>query len=376
MTNSLPREAEVVVIGSGIFGAAVAYNLAAQGVDVLVVERGEFCGEASGANVGLITVSTKAPGLLLDLALLSAELYPKLPEMLGHDVQYLRVGGLVLAGTPAELDARRALTEAQQAVGVDIRHISAEEALDLEPALPETVLGGAFCPMDGYVYPFAVVEAYLDKARGFGARMVPRTEVTGITVEDGRATGVETTSGPIRAKWVVNAAGSWAGEVSALAGIQSPTVPVRGQIMVTEPLPLIIKHVILGVASFRQTWAGNALIGGTTEKVGHDKENTLAVIRQLARGTTAVYPQLKDVQVLRIWAGLRPGTPDEMPLLGESRQVKGFVVASGAFRNGMLYGPAVGQVIAEEILGKPLSVNIDVARPERFAAGAETAPVV
>src|SRR6185437_1456833 len=117
MTNSLPREADVVVIGSGIFGAAVAYNLAAQGVDVVVVERGEFCGEASGANVGLITVSTKAPGLLLDLALLSAELYPKLPEMLGHDVQYERVGGLVLAGTPAELDARRALTESQQSVG-------------------------------------------------------------------------------------------------------------------------------------------------------------------------------------------------------------------------------------------------------------------
>ena len=375
MADNQPRKADVVVIGSGIFGAAIAYNLAMQGVDVVVVERGEFCGEASGANVGLITVSTKAPGLLLDLALLSAELYSKMSETLGHNVQYEQVGGLVLAGTPTELDARDALTEAQRAVGVDIRHINAEEALDLEPALPETVLGGAFCPMDGYVYPFAVVEAYLDKARALGVKMVARTEVTGIDMDADRVTGIQTTRGPIQARWVVNAAGSWAGEVSALAGLHTPTVPVRGQIMVTEPLPLIIKHVILGVSSFRQTWAGNALIGGTTERVGHNKENTLAVIRQLAQGTTAVYPQLRDVQVLRIWAGLRPGTPDEMPLLGESQQVKGFVIAGGAFRNGMLYGPAVGQVIAEEILGKPLSVNIDVARPERFATGAETVPV-
>lgn len=375
MADDLPQSADVVVVGSGILGAAVAYNLAEAGVRVVVLERGEFCGEASGANVGLVTVSTKPPGLLLNLARTSVALYPTLGERLGRDVHYRQSGGLVVAMTPEELAARRALTETQRAVGVNVRHVTREEACEIEPSLPETILGGSYCPQDGYVYPFAVVAAFLERAQELGARLFPRTAAIGFRVEDGRVTAVETPRGRIQTGWVVNAAGAWAGEVSRLAGIATPVIPVRGQVLVTEPMPPLVKHVVLGVEpSIRQTWAGNGVIGSTTERVGYNKDNTLATIRHFAQGIVAMYPQLADMQIIRAWSGLRPGTPDDMPILGESGKVRGFVLAAGAFRNGMLYGPAVGQVIAEEILGKPRSIDIDVARPDRFEQ-APSAPV-
>lgn len=367
MANELPESADVVIVGSGILGASIAFNLAEAGANVVVVERGDFCGEASGANVGLVTVSTKAPGLLLDLARRSVDLYPTLSERLGSDIKYERTGGIVVAMTPEQLDARHKLTEEQRAAGIDVRHVTGEEILDLEPILPETILGGSYCPTDGVIYPFAIVAAYLERAQELGMRFVPRTEVTGIQVQDGRVTGVETSRGTVRAGHVVNAAGAWAGVVSEMAGVNAPVVPVRGQVLLTERMQPFTKHVVLGVEpSLRQTWAGNALIGSTTEYVGHEKINTLKTIRHFAQGMVSAFPGLADTHIIRSWSGLRPGTPDEMPILGESKAVKGFVIATGAFRNGMLYGPAMGEVITEEILGKPLSIDIDVARPERF----------
>jgi sarcosine oxidase subunit beta len=364
---AIPDRVDVVVVGSGIVGSAVAFNLAEAGAKVAVVERGEFCGEASGANVGLVTISTKAPGVLLDLARLSIGLYPTLSERLGRDIQYRRSGGIVVAMTPEALDARRRLTEVQQAEGLDVRHVTAEEALDLEPSLPETILGGSYSPLDGYVYPFAIVGAYIARAAELGARMVPKTEVTGFRIEGDRLTGVETSRGTIATEWAVNAAGAWAGAVSELAGLKTPVIPVRGQVLLTEPMPPFVRHVVLGVEpSLRQTFAGNGVIGSTTEYVGHVKLNTLVTMRHFARGIIGMYPHLGDTQIIRMWAGLRPGTPDEIPIVGASRRIKGFAVGGGTFRYGMVYGPAVGQVLAEEIMGKPLSVNVDAARPERF----------
>jgi glycine/D-amino acid oxidase-like deaminating enzyme len=152
-----------------------------------------------------------------------------------------------------------------------------------------------------------------------------------------------------------------------MAGITAPVVPVRGQVLITERMRHFTKHVVLGVEpSLRQTWAGNGLVGSTTEYVGHDKHNTLQTIRHFAQGMIATFPDLATTQIIRSWTGLRPGTPDEMPILGESEKVKGFVIATGAFRNGMLYGPAMGEVIRDVVLGKAPSINIEVARPERF----------
>jgi glycine/D-amino acid oxidase-like deaminating enzyme len=370
--DPLPSQADAVVIGSGIFGAASAYNLAAAGVNVVVVERGDFCGEASGANVGLVTISTKPPGLLLDLALRTASLYPTLNDTLGRWVHYERTGGLNVAVTPEGLEERRALTELQRSVGVEVYHVTGDELREMEPLLPKSVLGGSYCPNDGVVYPFAAVAAFLERAHELGMRFVPRTEATGIEVRDGRVSAVRTSRGTIRTSHVINAGGAWAGLVSEMAGLNTPVIPVRGQVLVTEPVDGLPERVILGVEpSIRKTWAGNGVIGSTKEYAGFEKRTTPATIRHFAQGITEMYPDLKDVQIIRAWSGLRPSTPDEMPILGESERVRGFVLAAGGFRNGMLYGPAVGEVIRDVVLGKDPAIDISEARPERF----ESSPV-
>jgi glycine/D-amino acid oxidase-like deaminating enzyme len=367
--DQLPARSDVVVIGSGIF----AYNLTAAGMSVTVIERGDFCGEASGANVGLITSTSKEPGLLLDLGRRSVDLYTRLDEILGRFVHFEQTGSMTVAITPEGLEARRDLTLRQQAVGVDVYHLDGDEARELEPSLPEIVLGSSYCPHDGVVYPFAVVAAYLERAMELGMRFVPHTDVVGVDVQDGRVQRVRTTRGTIATNHVVNAAGAWAGDVAAMAGLEIPVIPVRGQVLVTEPLDGLPDRVILGIdPSIRATWAANGLIGSTKEYVGFEKKNKLETMRDFARGLTAMFPHLTDVQVIRGWSGLRPGTPDEMIVLGESEQISGFVTATGAFRNGMLYGPAVGEVIRDVVLGKPPAFDLTPARPERF----ETASIV
>ncbi|HET8522499.1 MAG TPA: FAD-dependent oxidoreductase [Thermomicrobiales bacterium] len=365
--HHLSPMAEVVIIGSGIFGAAIGYHLAEAGLNVVIVERGAFCGEASGANVGLVTVSAKPIGVLFDLAWMGQRRYETLSERLGRDIHFRQPGTMNLTSTPEDLAERRQLTEAQRERGLDVRHISGDEARELEPWIPDSILGGSFCPTDGGVYPFAVVKAYLAKAQELGVKLFVGAEVTGVSVENGRATGVETTRGPIRAKWVVNAAGAWAERISAMVGLRTPMTPVRGQLLVTLPLPPLMNRVVFGVEpSVRQMYSGNSIVGSVTQRAGFDKRLTPQTIRALARGIVELHPALASAPVIRGWAGLRPGTPDEMPILGVSRRVPGFVIATGGFRNGILYGPAAGQLIADDILGRPLEIDIDPLRPERF----------
>ncbi|MGH2561269.1 MAG: NAD(P)/FAD-dependent oxidoreductase [Thermomicrobiales bacterium] len=369
--ESAPASADVVVVGAGMFGGAVACHLAEAGMGVVVVERSDFCGEASGANVGLVTVSAKPMGPLFDLAWMGLQRYDGLEGRLGRPICFRRPGTMNLATTAAELAERRALTEAQRARGLDVRHIDGDEARTLEPWLPAAMLGGSFCPVDGAVYPFEVVRGYLAKARACGARLLTQTKVTGVMLEGGRVAGVETTRGAIRAPWVVNAAGAWANEIGAMVGVPTPMVPVKGQVLVTAPLPVFqhTRHVVFGIEpALRQMPSGNALIAATIERVGYDKRLTAGTIKAFAREIVALHPRMAAVPLMRGWAGLRPGTPDDYPILGASRAAPGFVVATGAYRSGMLYGPAVGELIADEILERTPAICLDPFRPERFAA--------
>ncbi|MET8159005.1 FAD-dependent oxidoreductase [Sphaerisporangium sp. NPDC005289] len=373
--------ADVVVIGAGVVGAACAYYAARAGLSVTVVERGAVASGTTGAGEGNILVSDKEPGPELDLALLSNRLWRELAALGGFEFE--PKGGLVVAETGEVLDALTALAVAQDGCGVQRRPVGAGELRDYEPHLSPGLAGGVFYPQDAQVQPMLAAAVLLRHAPG--ARLRTGTTVTGLLRDGDRVTGVRTDKGDIPAGAVVNAAGTWSGEVAALAGLDLPVLPRRGFILVTEPLaaPLIRHKVytaayVTGVASdsaaletsavIEGTPAGTVLIGASRERVGFDRTVSIPVLETLARQAVALFPALAAHRVIRAYCGFRPYCPDHLPVIGADPRAPGLYHACGHEGAGIGLAPATGHLIAGQLTGAAPGLDPAPFRPERFAA--------
>jgi D-hydroxyproline dehydrogenase subunit beta len=283
---------DVLVVGAGVVGAACAYHCAAAGLRVGVVERGAVASGTTSAGEGNILVSDKEPGPELDLALLSVRLWTALGERFGARIELAAMGGVVVARTPDAATALTALAADQRRHGVDVTDVGPRELADLEPHLTTDVVLGAHYPQDLQVQPVLAAAELLRRARAttwFG------TTVLGFLRDRaGAVTGVRTDAGDLPARWVVNAAGTWGGEVAALAGAPVPVLPRRGFVLVTEPLPPVVRHkvytadYVANVASsdagletsvvVEGTRAGTVLIGASRERVGYDRTFSLRLV--------------------------------------------------------------------------------------------------
>ncbi len=369
--------ADVVVIGGGAVGAAAAYHLARMGLSVTLVERAGLAREASGANVGLVTLFSgysidvePEPGVLHGLTRASMETYDAIGDEVGIDVEYERVGGLVVAESEAQLAALRPAYEGYRRHAVPVEWLGPAAVRACEPAFAsDRVLGAVFCPLNGQVNPLALTRALARGAARHGARLLLGTAVEAIACARGRITAVRTTAGAIPCEVVVNAAGAWAAEVGAMVGLRIPVVPGRGQIVLTEAVPRFITKVVSGVEpSARQTRRGNVIIGSTVERAGFDKRVTLDTMGEFAREILPRFPRLRHLRVLRSWAGLRPMTPDDRPIVERCDAPRGFVLAVGLGRRGICYAGGTGRLVAELVTGKPPFLPPDSLRLERFAA--------
>jgi D-hydroxyproline dehydrogenase subunit beta len=368
--------ADVVVVGGGAMGAATAYHLARGGARVTLVERGGLGREASGANVGLLTLfsayslTEPEPGILHGLTRASLETYAGLPDEVGIDIEYERNGGLIVAETEAELAALRPAYDGYRRHGVPVEWLDPAGARACEPAfVSNRLLGAVHCPWNGQVNPLLLTRALARGAARHGATVRTATPVYGLAVTRGRVTGVRTGAGDIPCATVVNAAGAWAPQIGAMAGVRIPVVPGRGQIVLTEPAPRFITKVLSGVEPMaRQTRRGNVIIGSTVEAAGFDKRVTLATMHEFAREILPRFPRLRQLRVLRSWAGLRPMTPDDRPILGPAPGVQGLVLAVGLGRRGICYAGGAGRLVAELVLGKPPFLPADSLGLQRFAA--------
>ena len=230
------RTAEVVIVGGGVVGCAVAYNLAGLGVRPLLVERGSLGAEASGANQGRVGVSSGIPGLTLPHLQKSAELLAEDAEEFGESVELTRSGRLTLAFTESERAHLRDFVASRQRERVDVSLLTGPEARRLEPTLGSTVVGAAHIPGDGHVNPFLLTHAYAAGARRRGGEILQGAEVTRLEVSRGRVVGVHTRTDRIATPSVVVTAGAWSGGLLAPLGIHLPIYPGRGQMLVTaEP---------------------------------------------------------------------------------------------------------------------------------------------
>ncbi|MER6710493.1 FAD-binding oxidoreductase [Streptomyces sp. NPDC006386] len=383
---STPLTCDVIVIGAGVVGAACALYATRAGLDTVVVDRGPVAGGTTGAGEGNLLVSDKEPGPELDLALLSARLWAELArEGLGKAVEYEAKGGVVVAGSEAARAGLEELADGQRAAGVEAVPVPADRLTDLEPYLAPGLAGGVHYPQDAQVMP-ALAAAHL--LRASGARLLTGREVTGVLRGSGGAVrGVRTDQGDLHAPAVVNAAGTWGGEVAARAGVHLPVLPRRGFVLVTEPLPPRVRHKVYAadyvadVASdsaalqtspvVEGTPAGPVLIGASRERVGFDRSLSLPALRALAAGATRLFPFLAGVRAMRTYAGFRPYLPDHLPAIGPDPRSPGLHHACGHEGAGIGLATGTGHLIAQALTGQAPDLDLGPFRPDRFTEEAE-----
>jgi glycine/D-amino acid oxidase-like deaminating enzyme len=364
-----------VIVGAGMVGASCAYAAALAGLRVTVIDRAGVVAGTTGAGEGNILVSDKEPGPELDLALWSSRLWREWGAQAGP-IELEPKGGLVVAAAP---DALRQLAAEQAAAGVETEDIT--DARALEPRIAPG-LGGVLYPQDMQVQPMLAAARLL---RASGATVLPGTELTGLTTANGRVNSVIITTGSISTRYVINAAGTWGGEVSSLLGTPVPVLPRRGFILVTEPLPPdIIRHkvytadYVANVASsdegletstvIESTRSGTVLIGASRERVGFDRTLSVPVVRALASGAARLFPFLRDVGLLRVYRGFRPYCPDHLPVIGADPRIDGVLHACGHEGAGIGLAPATGSLIAALLTGGSCVVDPLPFSPERFVS--------
>lgn len=374
----LPKTAEVVVIGGGVMGASAAYHLAQAGCsDVVLLEKGPFLGmEATGKCAGGIRYQFSTE-INVQLSLLSLPMLQRFEEELGQNIDLHWPGYLFLLDNEADLATFRSNVAMQNRLGVPSQMLSAPEVRAKAPLLmTDDILGAAWHAGDGLADPNGVVQGYAAGARRLGARIFPAVEVIGLQVRSGRLAAVETTAGTISAPAVVNAAGPWAGQVAALAGVDLPITPLRRQIVVTTPvagLPAGFPFVIDFSRSLYFHREGQGILTGQSnpnQAPGFDQTVDIAWTAQHLEQAAWRFPLLAHAGLLRQWAGLYEVTPDAHPVIDGLADPAGFYIVAGYSGHGFMHGPISGLLVAELVLdGHAHSLDVRQLRLGRFAAG-------
>jgi len=389
----------VVIAGGGVIGCSVAYALSRRGFQVTLLDS-SYPGRATSASAGGLWPIGESIGLgcgviyhkaqnggtdehagpeplprcFMDFLLTSNDLFPdlasELEDLSGIDIEAESGTGLMYALlSERELGYAERLLELVDSEEHGALRLSAEETRELEPTITTEILGSVYFPSDNQVNPMNLAEALKVAATRLGARFVPETAVTGLEVDGGRIVEVRTPADRYRCDAFVNAAGAWSAELGRMAGIDDlPVYPVRGQIVCTETLQPATLRCNLSTSDcyLLQKAHGEVIIGSTTEHCDFQTDVNLDNIQELARGAVRVVPALRHALVKRTWSGLRPGTPDELPILGPVGAVRGYFNATGAFSTGIVAAPLTGEVVAAYVAGTELPFPAEPFLLERF----------
>ncbi|CAN5707786.1 FAD-dependent oxidoreductase [soil metagenome] len=366
--------ADVVVIGGGVEGCSIAYQLAKRGLDVVLLEARELASAASGASAGGVRQQGRDPREL-PIAMRAIAMWPELSEELGADIDYHQNGHLTLVEYETDLPALEQRVREQRENGLGIELLYGDEVRDVAPGVGEQVIAGAFCPTDGHANPIWTTKAFGAAATREGATVLERTPATGILTDSGRVTGVETPDGVIATGRVVNAAGAWSPELCKMVGFDVPVHTRAPQMLLTTELPMGLYPVVGCVSkllSLKQLMNGRYLIGGGwPASVYQDIEAPLARNRHdsitgSANHSSAIWPALLKTKVLRVWAGLEAETDDVVPILGPIDHLDGVVMATGFSGHGFALSPYIGVLIADHIATGETEIPMDDLLLSRF----------
>ena len=367
------RTADVVVVGGGLVGCALARALTRRRLSVVVLERGHTGREASAAAAGFLSPQADfaVDGPLVRLGMASRDLYPRWARAVrresGIDPRWRRHGMLWAAVSVAEERALAARAVWQRRCGWRVEHVSRRRARLLVPGLGPAVRSAVFFPDDASIDNERLAVAAALAARRAGAAIVEGCAVRRVLVRAGRTVGVETEQGTVAAPVVVNAAGAWAAGVGVPAGTRPPAVvPVRGQMVVLRGLAGVVDRPLHGRRGYFAPRAdGRVLVGSTYEHAGFDKRTTARAVAALLVMAERLVPASASAAVESVYAGLRPGTRDGLPILGAAPGVPGLWYACGLYRNGILLAPVVAEALADLVTTGTTSWAIEAFAPAR-----------
>jgi len=379
------ESADVLIVGAGVVGLSIAYHLARRGpLRIIVLERAAQPGTGSTAKATGGIRHQFSTEINVRLTQLSLPAFQRFEEEMGEPVDLVQHGYLFVATREDVAAMMRAGVALQQRLGVPSRWVAPAEVRALFPAVrTDDLLGGTFCPLDGSASPHGTVQGYLRRCRDLGVHIVLNDEVVGIEVRESRVLSVRAASGRYVAPNVVNAAGPYARTVAAMAGVDLPVAPYRRQVFVMTPLPELGRGRPLTVDLdtgwyLHQDRTGALYMGGTDKDTqpGFDEVVDWDGFDAVARAALNRVPVLARARVAHAYAGIRSLTPDHHAIVGHVPGVPGFYCANGFSGHGFMHAPAVGELLAEEILdGRARTLDITPLRITRFADSPRTEAV-
>lgn len=384
------KSADVAVIGSGVVGASVAYFNAKAGAKVVLIDKGDMAEGTSSKSDGNILICDKMPGFDVQLAKASQDMFPRLSKELEFDIQWHQRGSLYIVEDEEQYEIASKFCKDMVALGMPMRMMDKYEIHQDEPYLAEDLYGGLETACDGSVYPIGLCYGFALGAKRMGAELMLHSPVTGID-RDGNGFIVHSEKGDVAAKNVVDCAGIWSPVVGKMVGLDVPIQARQGQILVSEQTFKVARRKVHefgymltkfgsgdykrkvservernGVAFvFEPTASNNFLIGSSRSFVGEDISCDIEVMQALAERAIRFFPVIRDIKVIRGYSGLRPFTPDHLPIISDT-PVPGFYIAAGHEGDGIGLSPITGRCIADMISGKQPFMDLSPVSYQRF----------
>ncbi len=371
------KKASVVIIGGGISGCSVAYNLAKKGVkDIIVVDK-SYISSGSTGRCGAGVRMQWGTEMNCRLAKKSIDFYENANEILDYsrDVEFKQGGYLLLASQEKEMKQFNKNVKLQNSLEIPSKILSLEEAKEIVPHLnTEGLTGAAYCPKDGFLNPFKTTDAFYQAAKKLGVEFLTHTEVLKIKTNGKKIEKVVTDQGDIITDTVVNAAGGYSKIVCDMVGVDLPVYSERHQILVTEPIEPMQAPMVMSFSLnmyCQQTPEGTFIMGRGDENEPRDLRITSSweFMDEMSKTVTSILPPLGELRVIRQWAGLYNMTPDKQPVYGRVKEVDNFFLSVGFSGHGFMFGPLTGIVISEMILGEEPSIDVSMLGIDRFEKG-------
>jgi sarcosine oxidase subunit beta len=376
---------DVIIIGAGSVGTPAAFFLAREGIRTLVIDQFPSVGQGSNKHAIGGLRATHSDSAKIRICLRSLDIFGTWKDRFGENMEWVKGGYAFVAYTEQEEKTLKEPLISQQKLGLNIRWLDRKELLEVIPDLnPDGLVGGTFSPDDGHASPLLAAHAFYTQAKRRGAEFHFNEKATSLMIEGGCVRGVKTNLTEYGAEVVINAAGPWAADVAAYAGIDVPVRPDSHEAAVTEPVAPFLKtmvvdiHPTAGSANyyFYQHATGQVIFCITPDPSiwGFDTRETSSFLPMVARRMVGIMPRLKNIRVRRTWRGLYPMTPDGAPLVGWAKEVDGLLLAAGMCGQGFMIGPGLGEMLVHLIKGDLSAADREILQhlsPDRKFEGME-----